>query len=323
MNGQLSNSLLALETSGNRIIHKATGKTVLLRGVNRSGMEYSEPDDEGFASAAGISRAEIKWICSEWRANIVRIPFNQDWALNGRRGVPAETYLADLDRIIRWCALYGAYTLLDLQWLDADHSFGANRQFVPPLPNPDSPRLWSMLARRYRDEPAVLFDILNEPHDRLPDDPYPLWRPDGSQYPPDHRRVSMEEWQPWARVLIDAIRGEHPEALIFVSGTDWAYDLRGFPLDRPNLVYSTHVYPHKRRNWDEAFGDLSRAYPVFVGEWGGEPTDLDWGTDLAIYLDHLGLGFTAWSWADQPHLVTPYTPTPFGRIVRRILGSTA
>lgn len=323
MNGELSSGLPALVTSGNRIIQQSTSQPVLLRGINRSGMEYAEPDEDGFAAAAGISRSEIEWICRQWGANIVRIPFNQDWALNGRRGFPAETYLGDLDRIIKWCSRYGAYTLLDLQWLDADHPFGPNRQFVPPLPNPDTPRLWTTLARRYRDEPAVLFDLLNEPHDREPGDPYPLWRPDGTQYPPDHRRVSMDEWKPWARLLIDAIRAEHPEALLFVSGTNWAYDLRGFPLDRPNLVYSTHVYTNKGRNWDEAFGDLALVYPVFAGEWGGDADDLDWGADLTAYFRQRGIGWTAWSWADRPLLVSRYTPTPFGQLVQRILGSTA
>lgn len=34
---------------------------------------------------------------------------------------------------------------------------------VPPTPNRDSILLWTTLAQRYGDEPAVLFDLLNEP----------------------------------------------------------------------------------------------------------------------------------------------------------------
>ena len=48
MNGQLSNSLAPLGTSGNRIVNLTTGQQVLLRGVNRSGPEYCGPDDQGF-----------------------------------------------------------------------------------------------------------------------------------------------------------------------------------------------------------------------------------------------------------------------------------
>jgi hypothetical protein len=176
-----------------------------------------------------------------------------------------------------------------------------------------------MLARRYRNEPAVLFDLFNEPHDRLPEDPYPLFRADGSEYPPDHSTVSMTEWQPWALLLIDTIREEHPESMIFVSGTNWAYDLRGFPVERRNLIYSTHVYPGKGANWEASFGYLSRFIPVFAGEFGGLDHDLDWGHRLLQYFDARLMGWAAWSWSDQPRMVRDYKPTPFGELVQRRL----
>lgn len=197
MNGELSNGLPRLAAKGNRIVVTGSEKPVLLRGLNRSGFEYSAPNSEGFAAAAGITREEIECIAREWNANILRIPFNQDWALNGRAGRTGEEYLADLDRVIHWASSSGAYTLLDLQWLSADRAHGPANMMVPPLPDEHTPTLWRMLARRYRDEPAVLLDVFNEPHDRLPEDPYPLKRLDGSEYPDGHLRVSMTEWRPW------------------------------------------------------------------------------------------------------------------------------
>jgi hypothetical protein len=313
----LSYSLPPLGTLGNKIVNLATGAPILLRGLNRSGLEYTDPDEDGFLSNAGMSHAEVRWIAQDWGANIIRLPFNQDFALNGRRGKTGEEYLRDIDRVISWAARYGCYTLLDLQWLDADTPFGPNRQFVPPLPNPRTPDLWRLIARRYRDEPAVLYDILNEPHDRELLDPFPLWRPDGTHYPSSRRKVTMAEWQPWARVLVDAIRAEDPQGLIFVSGTNWAYDLRGFPMDRPNLVYSTHVYRNKGEHWEDAFGRLSRTAPVFAAEWGGTDNDVDWGIRLAAYFDEIEIGWAAWSWSDWPHMVTRYAPTRFGELVKK------
>ncbi len=115
----------------------------------------------------------------------------------------------------------GAYTILDLQWLDAV------THVVPALPNRKSITLWSELARRYRSNPAVLYDIFNEPHD-----------------------VTMKEWQPWAVELISAVRTQNPLALIFVSGLNWGFDLRGYPLPGiTGVVYSTHVYRNKGKNW--------------------------------------------------------------------------
>jgi len=319
MNGELSSGLPRLATFGNRIVTAATGKPVLLRGVNRSGLEWAEPDEDGFCSSAGISRTEIDFIVTGWKCNILRLPLNQDWALNGRGGNSADVYLQDLDRVILWASRVGAYTLLDLQWLDADRPFGGNRNFVAPLPNLESLDFWHVLASRYRDEPAVLYDLFNEPHDRLPDDPYPLIREDGSLYPLNHRRVTTAEWHPWALRLIDVIRSTHPDALIFVSGTNWGYDLRGMPLDRANLVYSAHVYRNKGSNWSGAFGDLAATVPVFAGEWGGRAEDREWGQSLARYFDALGIGWTAWSWSNEPYLVTRFAPTAFGEIVRERL----
>ena len=318
MPGELSGGLAALRTAGNRVVRADTGAIVTLRGINRSGLEYSGPDEQGFLSGAGICRSEIEIIARQWRSNVIRLPFNQDFALRGRAGHAAEAYLRALDQCIAWASACGAYTLLDLQWLDADRIYGGNRNFVAPLPNVDSIALWTTLARRYRGEPAVLYDLFTEPHDRLPDDPFPLNKPDGSTYPAAQRRVTMAEWQPWAGVLAAAVRAENPDALVFIAGTDWAYDLRGMPMDLPGAVYSTHVYAEKGDNWDEAFGDLSAAAPVFAGEFGGAgtPAGLDFGRRLIDYLEARGIGWAAWSWFNDPLLVARYTATPFGELVR-------
>jgi aryl-phospho-beta-D-glucosidase BglC (GH1 family) len=316
MEGALSNGLPRLTTLENRIVRADTKAEVMLRGLNRSGLEYSEPDEQGFLSAAEISRAEIRTIVNEWGANVIRLTFNQDWVLHGRGNWTAESYRAALDQVIRWTSECGAYTILDLQWLDADHPYGGGRNFVAPLPNMQSLELWNVLATRYRDEPAVLYDIFNEPHDRLPDDPYPLNREDGTTYPAEKYSVTMEDWQPWARRLIQSIREVNPDSLVLVSGINWGYDLRGMPMDIPNLVYSTHVYPVKGWDWEGAFGHLAATAPVFAAEWGGDDGDLRWGKKLAAYFDRLAMGWTAWSWHNDPLIVRKYAPTPFGEIVR-------
>src|SRR5436305_3277981 len=114
----LSYGLPALTVQGNRIVNADSGAPVLLRGINRSGLEYSSPDGEGSLEKAAITEAEMDAIVIDWRANIVRLPFNQDWALS-RPGYDAEPYLSALDSVIGMAARRGAYILLDLQWLDA------------------------------------------------------------------------------------------------------------------------------------------------------------------------------------------------------------
>jgi endoglucanase len=321
VNRELSNGLPWLTTSGNRILCAATGAPVILRGVNRSGLEYAGPDEQGFLSGAAISRMEIEVIVRQWRCNIIRLPFNQDFVLRGRDGRSGEEYQRALDQVIYWASSFGAYTLLDLQWLDADRIYGGGRNYVAPLPNFDSFELWTTLAQRYKDEPAVLYDLFNEPHDRLNDDPFPLNKEDGTTYRDRQRKVTMNEWQPWARALTGAVRAENPDALVFIAGTNWGYDLRGMPMDLSNVVYSTHVYANKGDDWAGAFGGLSQSAPVFVGEFGGmnTPSDLDFGKRLIPYLEELGVGWAAWSWSNEPFLVTRYAATAFGELVREQL----
>jgi len=331
MNGNLSHNLPQLVTDRNRILRSDTMQPVLLRGVNRSGMEYTEPSDAGFLPAAGFTEDEVREIVLNWRANIIRLPFNQDWALRGRYDHSAEEYLLSLDQVISWAAAFGAYTILDLQWLDADTVYGhtrdGNQQRRPnriaPTPDANTNRLWDTLAARYKNEPAVLFDLFNEPHDPLSDDFMPIHVVDaeGEVTESDADFVGAEEWGRWAAYLVARVRSVRSAGLILVEGVDWAFDLRGVRVEAPDIVYSAHIYPNRaERTWERALG-RAQEVPVFVGEWGGADADLDFGRSLAERMRRSGLGWTAWSWVDYPLLIREpraplYQPTPFGELVR-------
>ncbi len=307
---------------------------ILLRGVNRSGLEYSEPSTAGFLAGAEFTEDEVLEIVVNWRANILRVPFNQDWCLRGRSGHSAEEYLAALDQVISWAAALGAYTILDLQWLDAETAYGTTvdehqvqrANHVPPTPNADTILLWRILAGRYQNEPAVLFDLLNEPHDALEDDllPIHLLGPDGEIFDSYDSLVGSDEWVPWATRLTAEVRKIRPDGILLVGGVDWAFDLRQICVNAPNIVYSAHIYPNRREDdWGKALGAWNET-PVFVGEWGGKQEDLEFGHKLAGLMRQRGLGWTAWSWVDDPPLVLQprapnYQPTPFGELVHNEL----
>ncbi len=271
-----------LHTEGNTIRNE-DGNIIILRGVNRSGLEYEKLGN-------GISKAEIEYICADWKAQIIRLPFNQDWILHD----PA--YNDYLDEIIGWILANEAYVLLDLQWQDTEVK-------IPPIPNEGAVGMWQLLAGRYKDNPGVLYDIHNEAHD-----------------------TSWEAWRQRAIEIIEGIRSVHDKALIFVSGLDWAYDLRGWgtdPLPYENIVYSTHPYPFKAEPWawDKYFGNFAEEIPIFAGEFGGGEDDLEWGRQLLAYFNAKKMGWTAWSWSNQPYLTQNdrRTPTSFGEIVREAL----
>jgi hypothetical protein len=60
MRGELSRALAELTTSGNRIVRADSGEAVLLRGINRSGLEYTEPTADGFLAPAQLTQDEIR-----------------------------------------------------------------------------------------------------------------------------------------------------------------------------------------------------------------------------------------------------------------------
>jgi aryl-phospho-beta-D-glucosidase BglC (GH1 family) len=333
MRSELSHNLPSLGTSANRILRTDTMQPMLLRGVNRSGLEYTEPSAAGFLAAAAFTEDEVRQIILDWRANIIRVPFNQDWALHGRAGFPAEAYLASLDQVISWASALNAYTILDLHWLDRDTAYGTTidqngnktPNYVAPTPNADTIVLWKTLAERYRDEPAVLFDLFNEPHNRLPDDSLPtnVIGPDGEVVESDNSSVGPKQWVQWASRLVAEVHKIRGDGLILVGGVDWAFDLRDIRIEAWNIVYSTHIYSNRQvYDWPIALGGAGEV-PVFVGEWGGTDTgeDLKFGRNLAAVLRQQQLCWTAWSWVDFPQLVqtprTPdYRPTAFGELVR-------
>jgi endoglucanase len=345
-------ALPALAVRGRSLIRTDTGAPIRPRGVNRSGLEYAHPGAAGtgplaFLDSVRFDEADVRRIAG-WGATILRVPFTQDFVLRGRGLATADDYLAALDLVVDWAESAGLYTLLDLQWLDADTPHGFHRDgsvnYVAPLPDAGSLACWRALASRYRHRPSVLFDLFNEPHTPADDDHTPLTGvlPDGTLWRLPARKVGMEEWQPWALRLIAEIRAVHPTAVVFVSGVAWGYDLRGFPLrdraGRPvaDVVYSTHVYPWlttglwprpPEQEWHRAFGHLAAAHPVFAGEWGGAAEHLDWGRRLTAWLGAHAAGWTAWSWCDWPPLLADhrrgdYTPTEFGAIVRAGLRQT-
>jgi hypothetical protein len=164
----------------------------------------------------------------------------------------------------------------------------------------------------------------------LPGDPHPIWlvAAGGSIETSAARVVRAADWNAWAARLTAEVRRVHPESVVFVSGVDWAFDLRQIQVDAPNIVYSTHIYPSRsRRSWRRAFGRASEV-PVFAGEWGGHDGDLSFGRHLIERLRRDAAGWTAWSWVDDPPLVlTPrapnYRPSRFGELVRDELAGTA
>jgi len=273
-----------LAVSKNNLVTMSTGNPVTLRGINLPGMEYRKIDDGRFESlsdktvcpagnfreAAGISQTRLTEIRG-WGANVIRLTLNQRWAVNGinqekiRADAARRTYLTDIDTIVDMCASLGVYVILTLQWTDDTTPMPSEKmdrvQIHTAMPDNLSMIFWSMLAARYQDDPAVLFDICSEPHvPKPPDAPGKL---DETKWYVGRATISLPGgltalWKEWASVLEATIHAIHPKAVLFASGAGglaYASDLRAMPLTKaasvpgdrpvplPNIIYSAHYYP--------------------------------------------------------------------------------
>ena len=323
--GVLSGSLPWLTTQGNRVITIA-GEPVILRGVSVVGMDGAPPDSaRGYAAGAGISDALLDQ-ATAWGANVVRVAINRRRVLAGTDQWTGWDYLRELDELVRRLAQSGAYTLLSLRRLDDTTIFGTRsdgQRVVPneiaPQPDFDAIGMWRLVAERYADEPAVLFDLYTAPRTAASDDL--------TGY-----RTDWDLWTLWVQMTIADLRLVHPRALCLVAGLDEGTDLSALPIPGsagdpiPNLVYAAHLTPRKSAPWP-AIQALGRRHPVFVTEWGGSDADLTWGERTALALRAAGIGWTAAHWNAEPRLVSRVNdrlvPTRFGMVVQRAFALAA
>ena len=216
-----------------------------------------------------------------------------------------------------------------------------------PLPSQDSVAFWNLMSLHYRDAPWVFFDLFNEPRNSpgggnpspslpaqsgLKDDAaWSLWQNGGAGY------LGMQ-------TLVDTIRANGADNLIFADGLAAGEDLNGVPthlLAGGNVVYAVHPYfgaQHRTpAQWDHWFGNVASAgdFPVVADEWGeyqssthGECTS-DAPTLVPQFLDYLheknvgvigyalypGILIRGWDYAnptafDHPPYTCPDTPFP-------------
>ena len=196
-----------------------------------------------------------------------------------------------LDPLVQWGGEYGLYVFL--RWHAHGNPVTGQEEVAAFSPDLDlAESALSAMAERYRDKPWVLYGTFNEP-----------------------AFISWSDWRPVAERLVDSIKDAHPEALIFVSGVNFGYDLKGAiedPVSRENIIYETHPYPGKGDSWKGVLDQLRKVTPVFLGEWGFNPEAEDrnlrgsaekYGEPLIQYTKSRNIGWTAWQWrTDYPEL---------------------
>lgn len=327
---------LPLKVVGTKVIDSG-GRTVLLRGVNAASMEWSATGEDGHILTT------VNEAIHNWHVNIIRLPLAQDrwFGVSPEQKDKGVAYQALVRKVVDTVNSQGCYILLDLHWNDC--GIWGNQIGQHVMPDMNSVTFWRDIAREYRNEPGVLFDLYNEPHDV----PWDTWLKGGIVTDRGQRGGRPKVYQtPGMQGLLNAVRSVGANNVLVCGGLDWAYDMSGILANRQlsdpygnGVIYANHTYPIKgdtMKKWMAKMDVAVKKIPVIVSEFGaqgnrGNPADrgqtaVDWNNFTLYYIYKHHLNFTAWDLhpAAGPTLVSnwQYTPTPtFGAIVKKALNT--
>ena len=308
-----------LHVQGNRLVNPE-GKEVWLQGLNASGLESIVTDTQPIKSTlVGIE---------EWKANAVRLPVKEEFWF-GRD--PAQKdggkeYREHIDQCVMLAANRGAYLILDL------HRFRA--------PKAEHVEFWKDAAERYKNHPAVLFDVFNEPFGIS----WKVWRDGGfvgtkkgtdeSAFLSEEEKKKNEGYESVGmQALLEAVRSTGAKNIVVAGGLGWCFDLsgitEGFALEDKTgngVMYSWHVY-NWHKGWEKHVLAAAAKYPILVGEIGADVKKMDfiphgaqedpytWVPDMLGFIQKHRLNWTAWCFHPRatPVMISDwkYTPTPF------------
>ncbi len=155
-----------------------------------------------------------------------------------------------------------------------------------PMTNADkAEEFFAEMAERYGDNPAVLYEICNEPNGGV------SW--DGNV-------------KPYAERIIPVIRARS-NGIILVGSPTWSQDLHEAaknPIDAENIMYTCHFYAGTHTDWLRQRID-GCGLPVFVSEWGTSAADGNGGIYLEEskkwidFMNERGISWANWSLCDK------------------------
>jgi hypothetical protein len=294
-----------LRTSGNHI-YRGT-KVFHGRGANLHDTRGCNACAYSAANAAEVNRRADELI-DNWKANLIRLDLESYSSAGGRvhwKGVLEDTaYQADIRTIVSHISSKGAYVLLSL-WIEPTAT-------ATEVPTAATNEVWKRLADMFKNEPRVLYGIVNEPHN---DTDQNVWngmnsavaaiRDVESQAGTPQHIIAVQGTQQWARVLDYYVT--HP--ITAGGGT--------------NIAYETHIYD-PASEFARLFENPGKTLPVIIGEFGEQDADA-----LMQRAEAAEIPYIAWTFHHRcpPNLIAdnsaggcgegmPLMPTAFGSKLR-------
>jgi hypothetical protein len=302
----------------------AAGQQVQLAGVNRSGTEYACAEGWGLFDGPN-TEASIKVMLS-WHIDVVRVPLNEDCWL-GINGVKPQYGGRNYQHAIEaWVALLrsnGLLVDLDLHWTAPGDTLALAQE---PMADADhSITFWSQVAKVFRNDHGVLFELFNEPFGIS----WSCWE-NGCTIPASG---SQPAWQAAGMSqLLHAVRATGATNVVLLGGLQYSADLQGWQQYAPHdptgqLAAAWHIYSYgwcqSTYCWNTQEAAIS-GVPVVVTEFGETDCRDDYIDQLMPFLDSHDTSYLAWTWdtwpgCSGPSLLTTYdgaTNGTFGSYVR-------
>jgi hypothetical protein len=310
-------SRLEVHVAGHRLVN-GSGRAIRLLGVSVSGPEYACIG--GWGIFAGPTDAQAIAAMKSWRINVVRIPLNEQCWLGINGAPPAYSdarYRAAIRAYVTRLHKAGLYAILDLHWSAPGHGQARGQEPMADLDH--APAFWSSVAREFEHDPAVLFDLFNEPGAIG----WKCWR-DGCEVAGGWRAAGMQ-------TLVDAVRragaGQPVIATGHGAGTDLSQWLRYRPRDPAHqVVAGAHVYQPlgciTSACWEEHFDPVVDRVPLIATELGQVNCSHAFVDGFMNWADAAGASYVGWAWnpfgCSAPSLISSWNgwPTPYGEGLR-------
>lgn len=281
---------MALHVSGNHFTD-ASGRTIRLLGADRSGTEYA--CIQGWGIFSGPNDAASVAVMQSWHMNAVRVPLNEDCWLNINGVNPAyggTTYRNAIVNYVNLLHQYNMYVILDLHWSAPGTQRSTGQMNMADADH--APAFWQSVATTFKNDPAVVFDLYNEP-----------WGIDWNCWlngctSPGFQTAGMQS-------LVNAVRSTGATQPIMVGGLDWSNDLSQWlshkPTDPANaLAASLHMYNFNAcvnlSCWTNIVATVARSVPIVTGEMGENDCSHAFIDVFMPWADATGISYTAWAW---------------------------
>ncbi len=328
-----------LHVSGNKLVN-ASGQTVLLHGVDRSGTEYACVQGNGIFDGPN-DQASITAMKS-WGVNAVRVPLNEAcWNAESyvNSAYAGSNYINAIKAYVSLLNANGMVAILDLHWTDGlytGNSAGcSSAQATCQKPMPDAAQaipFWTSVASTFKGNNAVIFDLFNEPYASRATGSattgWQCWRSGGTCAGIGYQVAGMQS-------MVNAVRSTGATNVIMLGGEEYANDLgtpgsasdpsilNYLPTDPAhNLAVSWHSYNFNTCSnqscWTSQVAPVAAQVPIVAGEIGENDCADGYVTPLMNWLDTQGISYLAWAWnadfncSSGPGLVSDYTGTPTG-----------